>query len=219
MEPINNLHESDSDESSTLSLRDLPLHSNGEPSQTHRPFFPSPDLFDFSFPLPPATKESNTSMSDAFLHGQLLPNNSAPTPKLPPFVHRRAESLDGNDGEAHAVDYASLRRACSDPRPAAGRSKRGPFFALVPVKLPAEMEMRDMRSRQRRQGPPELVERCGRGSCWSILRALSCKAAESTTVAPLGAAGRAPGASICRGIFRRSNFCNFLPFSGRGMDI
>ncbi|XP_020697166.2 uncharacterized protein LOC110110160 [Dendrobium catenatum] len=202
MEPIKNFYESDSDESSTLSLRDLPLHSNGEASQTHRPFSPSPDLFDFSFPLPPATKESNTSMSDVFLHGQLLPKNSATTPKLPPFVHRRADSLDGNDGEAHAVDYPPLRRACSDPRPPAGRWKKGHFFALVPVKFPAEMEMRDMRTRQRRQGPPELVECCGRRSCWSILRAMSCKAAESTTVAPLVAAGRAPGASTCRGIFR-----------------
>ncbi|KAK8953060.1 hypothetical protein KSP40_PGU009265 [Platanthera guangdongensis] len=158
---------------------------------------------DFSFPIPPAAEESYAA-DKVFRHGRLLPfnvslptapENSVETGKLcqttPLNNLRRSESLDGNTrqnrSDAPSADYERLRRASSDPRPmpATGTSSKWPLFLLGSVRFPAEMEMRDIRNRQRRRcQAPAAAPTMSR---WGILRALSCKAAENTAMTPVRA--------------------------------
>ncbi|XP_010929247.1 uncharacterized protein [Elaeis guineensis] len=213
--------ESDGDDSTSLSLCDLPLadhdESDGPNSSDDCQLSPPPtDPFEF-FSGNHSAAEEMCSAEDVFLKGNLLPykappqlsptkRSDAPAPKNAPFDHRRSESLDGinrpRGGGGRAAEYPSLRRAASetDPRtpqpappppppPATPRSR--PKWYLVvfgSVRVPAAMEMKDIRNRQRQRRTTLLAE-CGgwrreegRGP-WKLLRSLSCKGVESTVVA------------------------------------
>lgn len=146
------------------------------------------DFAAFSFRPPPAAKEIYAA-DKLFHRGKLLPCKpiTPPAPfevarrkKASPLRQRRAESLDS---------YTRLRTAASPdltPEAVAGkRSKRVPCVLGV-ARLPAEMEMKDIKTRQRRLGPPPLVAEDGRRGVpyWGILQSLSCKATKSIAVAP-----------------------------------
>ncbi|PKA49456.1 hypothetical protein AXF42_Ash016645 [Apostasia shenzhenica] len=163
--------------------------SSGEVSGRPSPLS-SADPFDFSFPLPSAAKEFFPA-DDIFLHGRLLPLQRAAQPlpassemlrklKVPPLGHRRAESLDCHD-RRRGYEYQKLRRASSETR----SRPRWLLCLMGTARFPPEMEMKDMKVRQRRRNPNSpAAEKCGAGKIrWGILQSLSCKAAESTVVA------------------------------------
>lgn len=161
--------------------------------------------------------EEMCSAEDVFLKGNLLPykplppqlspgkRSDGPAPKNAPFDHRRSESLDGinrpRGSGGLATEYARLRRAASDsdpmtpqppppPQPPATPRSRPKWYLVVfgSVRVPAAMEMKDIRNRQRRRRTT-LLEECGGwrreggGGPWKLLRSLSCKGVESTVVA------------------------------------
>ncbi|KAL0903468.1 hypothetical protein M5K25_027852 [Dendrobium thyrsiflorum] len=208
---INEPNDSNGEENSHPSLSNLRLNCHGETIKPRRPFSPSPpDLIDFSFPILPSSIDTYAA-DELFYHGRLRPFNTsqlplaanrleAEQPTTPHFNHRRAESLDSRTlrtrGESQKSDHQRLRRASSDPRsrPATGTWQKWPLFVLGSVRFPAEMEMKDIRSRQRRRGPlatsEDSTENGGRKNRWRILRALSCKAAENSAISPVPATGR-----------------------------
>ncbi|KAH0461199.1 hypothetical protein IEQ34_008774 [Dendrobium chrysotoxum] len=207
---INKPNESNGKEKFHLSLSNLRLNCHGETMKPCRPFSPPPELIDFSFPIPPSSIDTYAA-DELFHHGRLRPFNTsqlplasnrleAEQPTTPHFNHRRGGSLDSRTlrprGESQKSDYQRLKRASSDPRPtpATGTWQKLPLFVLGSVRFPAEMEMKDIRSRQRRHGPPatsdESAENGGRKNRWRILRALSCKAAENSAISPVPATGR-----------------------------
>ncbi|KAI0511158.1 hypothetical protein KFK09_011783 [Dendrobium nobile] len=207
---ISKPYESNVEENFHLSLSNLRLNCQGETIKPCRPFSPPPpDLIDFSFPIPPPSTDTFAA-DELFHHGRLRPFNAyqlplagnrveAEQPTTPHFNHRRAGSLDSRTlrprGEFQKSDYQRLRRASSDPRPTpTGTWQKWPLFVLGSVRFPAEMEMKDIRSRQRRRGTPatseDSAENGGRKNRWRILRALSCKAAEHSAISPVPATGR-----------------------------
>ncbi|KAK1316803.1 hypothetical protein QJS10_CPA05g02343 [Acorus calamus] len=139
---------------------------------------------------------------DVFLRGRLLPYRPPQTteeeqPK-PTTHHGKTESFDeSNRGSAKgrflkggssssSLEYRKLRRARSErpPPPASAAKPNWYWIVFGSVKLPGEMEMRDIRSRQRRRQPPPPppLSLEGRktasgksGSGWRLLKSLSCK--------------------------------------------
>ncbi|WOL05520.1 hypothetical protein Cni_G14249 [Canna indica] len=156
---------------------------------------PNPDaLFEFSS-LPQHSSPSAMCAADDIFHmGMLLPLSAAapppppkrkatrppPAPRAPSFdqLHRRLR--DG--GQAKAGEYKRLIRSSSSTehvdvvRPRLSCR----HFVLGAVRLPATMDMREIRSRQRRRGPAAEDGDANRGSTWRLLlRSLSCKGVES----------------------------------------
>uniref|UniRef100_A0A1D1Z0T5 3-oxoacyl-[acyl-carrier-protein] synthase 3 protein 3 n=1 Tax=Anthurium amnicola TaxID=1678845 RepID=A0A1D1Z0T5_9ARAE len=105
-----------------------------------------------------------------------------------PSRHRRSESLDeyqrSRGGAASrywkgkgslSADYQRLQPVASSPRP------KWYVLAFGSVRLPAEMDMKDIRSRLRRRStsPPAGSGAAGAGvgggGAWKVLRSLSCK--------------------------------------------
>ncbi|KAG1364447.1 serine/arginine repetitive matrix protein 1-like [Cocos nucifera] len=229
--------ESDGDDSSSLSLCDLPLAdhdgSDGPNSSDDCQLSPPPtDPFEF-FSGNLSAAEEMCSAEDVFLKGNLLPykpplqlsptkRSDASAPKNAPFDHRRSESLDGinrprGDGGL-AGEYQRLRRAASEtdprtpqpppppppppPQPPATPRSRPKWYLVVfgSVRVPAAMEMKDIRNRQRRRRTTTLLAECGGWRCeggrgpWKLLRSLSCKGVESTVAAsPLNFVSRVRG--------------------------
>ncbi|KAG0470713.1 hypothetical protein HPP92_017413 [Vanilla planifolia] len=176
------------------------------------PFESSPptDPIGFTFPVPPITEENNFADRNVFFRGDFLTwkSSSVPPPpaeaqranlgkpKIRSFSHRRADSLDWRDHrvrvEAQTIDYHRLRRASSDARqaPAKGLWQKWPLLVLGSMRLPAEMEMNDIRNRLKHRAPAaELTAPGWWKSRWGILRVLSCKAAENTVTTQIGAPG------------------------------
>ncbi|KAH0466230.1 hypothetical protein IEQ34_006333 [Dendrobium chrysotoxum] len=161
------------------------------------------DFTSFSFRPTPAVKEIYAA-DKLFHRGKLLPCKPITPPppsgagqrkKISSLRLRLAESPNSPDRwryrEADAGEYRRLRMASPDLTPEAvggKQSKRLPCMLGV-VRLPVEMEMKDIKTRQRRLGqPPQAAENGRRGFLyWGILQSLSCKAAESTAVAPVNA--------------------------------
>ncbi|KAK8953981.1 hypothetical protein KSP39_PZI001661 [Platanthera zijinensis] len=186
----------------------------------------SPSTKDFSFRLPPAV-EGIVHDAKLFHHAGLLPSKPAmrrppptaavpPIPKVPPLSPRQVESLCSNvpgrrrGSEGHACAYERLRRASSDStttsEAAARKRPRRLLCVLGVARFPAEMEMKDMKSRQRRLGPLEfMADRVRPRIPWFILHSLSCRAAECTAVSPLPAASGRPhvisASPLCTGRF------------------
>ncbi|KAG0479891.1 hypothetical protein HPP92_010512 [Vanilla planifolia] len=169
-----------------------PLEFDGSSS------FSKPDIFDFSFKVPQAAEEMYAA-DEIFLHGQLLPFNpsvqrpstaKAKRAKLQTLSHRRAESLNSLDHrrreDAWAAEYERLRRAGSDTRAVVGAERRPRWliFVLGAVRFPAEMEMKEIKTRQRRREAPAVsaAGHCWRRIRWGILHSLSCRAADSIAV-------------------------------------
>ncbi|KAG0471996.1 hypothetical protein HPP92_016542 [Vanilla planifolia] len=134
----------------------------------------TPDLFDFTFRLPPAN-DVIYSDEDIFLpfdptHKKKA-NSISERPKIRDLRHQRAELLDWNNrrqrNEACAADYERL--------------KSSPSF-------PAEMEMKEIKTRQRRRRSTAVKTKSRRHS-WGILQSLSCWAEDSVAVASLSSAG------------------------------
>ncbi|KAI0518797.1 hypothetical protein KFK09_006233 [Dendrobium nobile] len=161
------------------------------------------DFTGFSFPPTPAVTEIYAA-DKLFHRGKLLPCKPITPPppsgagqrkKISPLRLSLAESPDSPDRwryrEAGAGEYRRLRMASPDLTPEAvggKQSKRLPCMLGV-VRFPLEMEMKDIKTRQRRLGQPPLAAEKGRRGVlyWGILQSLSCKAAESTAVAPVNA--------------------------------
>ncbi|KAL0922101.1 hypothetical protein M5K25_006063 [Dendrobium thyrsiflorum] len=170
------------------------------------------DFIGFSFQPPPAVKEIYAA-DKLFLRGNLLPCEiiTQPPPsgagqrkKISPLRLRQAESPDSPDRrryrEAGAGEYIRLRTASPDLTPEAvgGKLSKRPPCMLGVVRVPAEMEMKDIKTRQRRLGPPPLTAGNGRRGVpyWGILQSLSCKATESIAVVPVSAARESEQTSI-----------------------
>ncbi|PKU78978.1 uncharacterized protein LOC114579656 [Dendrobium catenatum] len=207
---ISKPYESNVEENFHLSLSNLWLNCQGETIKPCRPFSPPPDLIDFSFPILPSSTDTYAA-DELFLHGRLRPFKASQLPlaanileveqpTTPHFNHRRGGSLDSRTlrprVESQKSDYQRLRRASSDPRPTPGTGtwQKWPLFVLGSVRFPAEMEMKDIRNRQRRRGTPatldDSAENGRQKNRWRILRALSCKAAEHSAISPVPATGR-----------------------------
>lgn len=203
-------HEFCDEENSIVPLSYLRVSFHEESKKPGPLFSPPHDLIDFSFPVPTSSNDTYAA-DELFHHGFLLPiNNSQPPPPVnrveaekptvPQFHHRRAGSLNGGAyrprSETQTYDYQRLRRASSDPSPApaAGTWQKWHLLVFGSIRFPAEMEMKDIRNRQRRRGllamAEDITDNSGRKSRWRILRALSCKAAESSAISPFPATGR-----------------------------
>lgn len=119
-----------------------------------------------------------------------LGTSTPPTPKeigrrrhRPPPDTSPAGPVDGNAGLTKP-EYRRLRRASSKRPDAKARPTHlHPPCVLGPSRVPATMELSDIRSRQRRPAG-EASSRVG----WMVLRSLSCNGIESAAVAtaPLG---------------------------------
>ncbi|KAK1291449.1 hypothetical protein QJS10_CPB17g00053 [Acorus calamus] len=138
---------------------------------------------------------------DIFLRGRLLPYRPPQTteeePPKPTAHHGKTESFDesnrgcakgrflkGGSSSSSSLEYRKLQRARSErpPPPASAAKPNWYWIVFGSVKLPGEMEMRDIRSRQRRRQPPPPLSSEGRkaasvksGSGWRLLKSLSCK--------------------------------------------
>ncbi|XP_008811315.2 formin-like protein 20 [Phoenix dactylifera] len=201
---------------------------SSDDSQLSPPPPPPTDPFEF-FPGDHSAVEEMCSADDVFHQGQLLPykppppqpspakTSDATAPKIAPFDHRRSESLNRinrprGGGAGLAAEYRRLRRAASDSDsrtplppptqpPARPRSRRPKWYLVVfgSVRVPAAMEMKDIRNRQRRQRSLSLAECGGLGyeggrGPWKLLQSLSCNGAESAVVStPLNVVSHVPG--------------------------
>ncbi|KAG1326417.1 serine/arginine repetitive matrix protein 1-like [Cocos nucifera] len=211
--------ESDGEDSASLSLSlcDVALDghdgSDGTISSDDGQLCPPPptDTFEF-FSGDLSTAEEMCSADDVFHQGQLLPykplppqpspakTSDAPAPQIAPFDHRRSESLDRinrpRGGARLPGKYRRLRRVVSDsdprtPLPPPTPRQRPKWYLVVfgPVRVPAAMEMKDIRNRQRRRRSPSLAEGGrlgyeGGSRPWKLLQSLSCKGTESAVVSP-----------------------------------
>lgn len=190
---------------------------DGTISSDDRQLSPPPtDTFEF-FSGDYSAAEEMCSADDVFHQGQLLPYKPTPpqpspakmtdasAPKISPLDHRRSESLDGinrpRGGVGLVAKYRRLRRAASDPdprsplppptQPPATPRSRPKWYLVVfgLVRVPAAMEMKDIRNRQRRPRSTALAEGSGlgyerRGRPWKLLQSLSCQGAQSDVVSP-----------------------------------
>ncbi|KAG0471999.1 hypothetical protein HPP92_016545 [Vanilla planifolia] len=157
----------------------------------------TPDLFDFTFRLPPAN-DVIYSDEDIFLpfdptHKKKA-NSISERPKIRDLRHQRAELLDWNNrrqrNEACAADYERLKSSPSCTKTVFGGGSRPMWLMCVigAVRFPAEMEMKEIKTRQRRRRSTAVKTKSRRHS-WGILQSLSCWAADSVAVASLSSAG------------------------------
>ncbi|XP_008781936.1 uncharacterized protein LOC103701592 [Phoenix dactylifera] len=155
---------------------------------------PRTDLFEFFFHGPRSPVEMCTA-DDVFLQGKLLPFGAAPPrpPKKDEIYKPRSLPRDQWQQEA-ATGYRRLRKAPESdlrvpPPPQTPRTRsRWYLFVLGSVRVPAAMEIKDIRSRQRRRCPAGVPEDSGRWSrqgskSWKLLRSLSCNGVESAVAA------------------------------------
>lgn len=172
----------------------------------------SPETDHFKFFHDPCFPAQMCAADDVFLQGKLLPFGTLPGPspkkdkiydprRHHPREQRKLETAEGFNlpggiwGGAMTPEYRRLRKAPeSDTKVLPPRSRpRWYLCVLGTVRVPAAMEMRDIRSRQRRRSSPatEAADDSGRWSfegskSWKLLRSLSCKGLESAVaVAPL----------------------------------
>ncbi|KAG1326924.1 putative serine/arginine repetitive matrix protein 1-like [Cocos nucifera] len=134
---------------------------------------------------------------DVFLQGKLLPFGEAPPrpPKKDDIYNPRSLPRDQWRPET-TTEYQRLRKAPESdvrvpppPQPPRSRS-RWYLFVLGSVRVPATMEMKDIRRRQRRRSPAAIPEDSGRWSferskSWKLLRSLSCTGMSAVAAAPL----------------------------------
>ncbi|URD92467.1 hypothetical protein MUK42_00208 [Musa troglodytarum] len=175
-----------SDSHDSLSFRYIPIAvregpSGPEPSPVHRALSSSPDAFEF-FTL--ATDMCYAD--DVFLEGKLLSSHPRTPPRRTlPLVHRRSESLDesrqprGPAGKRHRQGRAA---SDLDPPSAMKPLPKWYLFVLAPKRMPAAMEMEDIRNRQTRRRSPPTSTGCKsmeRRGPWKLLRSLSCTGAHS----------------------------------------
>lgn len=154
------------------------------------------DLFEFCCT---AAMPDMCAADDVITGGKLLPLWIPPPPPQPQKAqapdHRRSNSLgDPPHGcwggkSTSGGEYRKLRRvpdpehketAPDHPRP------RPRWYVLVfgSVRVPAAMELKEMRVRQRRRSaPPVAAKDSGERGPWRLLRSLSCKGMETTIIA------------------------------------
>ncbi|XP_010928659.1 uncharacterized protein [Elaeis guineensis] len=167
-----------------------------------------PETDHFKFFYDPCSPAEMCAADDVFFQGKLLPFGSPPAPapkkdkiynpRSQPREQRWPETVDGFNrprglwGGANTPEYQRLRKAPeSDAKVLPPRSRPRWYLCVIgTVRLPAAMEMRDIRSRQRRRSTPvsEAAEHSGRWSfegskSWKLLRSLSCKGVESAVAA------------------------------------
>ncbi|XP_068653412.1 uncharacterized protein [Aristolochia californica] len=202
--------ESDADEA--LSLCDLPIKDGG--SEDRREPSPDKDMFEFFSDV----SAEMCAAEDVFLRGTIVPNsyrapskeekkNTNHASKRGSSTHQRSYSLDTLFQEPRSGshrNYRKLQRASSAESPKVGSgkclrvssSRRHKWHLLTfgLIRPPAEMEMEDIRNRQRRLNPSPLFPSGDPGSVaggreegnknsWRLLRALSCKGQEAIAVA------------------------------------
>ncbi|KAG9455857.1 hypothetical protein H6P81_000365 [Aristolochia fimbriata] len=201
-----------------LSLCDLPI-KDGEKEEDPREPSPDQDMFEFFSDV----STEMCAAEDVFLSGTILPNSyRAPSKedeekkkpnnsscKRGSCTHHRSYSLDALYQEPRSnsrSNYRKLQRASSAESPKVGSGKcfrlsssrrqhKWHLLTFGLIKPPAEMEMEDIRNRQRRLNRsllfPSLDSAAsvaggreeGNKNSWRLLRALSCKGQEAIAVA------------------------------------
>ncbi|KAK1322651.1 hypothetical protein QJS10_CPA02g01481 [Acorus calamus] len=123
---------------------------------------------------------------DIFFCGKLLtcrPNqaNEEQTRRPKPTHRRKLESFDEFNGGTTIREYLKGSESRRLQRTTSQRPKPK-WYVIVfgSVKVPGEMEMRDIRSRQMRRQPPPPQQPLKTasvkgGSAWRLLKSLSCK--------------------------------------------
>ncbi|XP_073005250.1 uncharacterized protein [Typha latifolia] len=194
----------DGENFSSLSFRFLPVGEQNWSIGWDSPTFG----FSFSDGLPGTEM---CSADEVFLGGKLLPfrpRHQPPSPlkrrethkaKSHLLDHQRSESLDEIIRKSARGGLAAWSlRAASDsvsrivPPPAAEARPRPKWYVVAfgSVRIPAEVELKDIRNRQKRRKPSHgHGARQGVKGPWNLLRSLSCKGVECSVAAaptPLG---------------------------------
>ncbi|KAJ0984214.1 hypothetical protein J5N97_002570 [Dioscorea zingiberensis] len=126
----------------------------------------------FEFYFDARSAAGSCAADDVFLAGKLLPFR----PPASPQTTRRLEQpitrlFDGK----FTASYQKLRK--TSPTPSTAKTQpTWRILAFAPGSAPAKMEMREIRSRQRRRGSPPPTEMTP--GPWKLLQSLSCKAVE-----------------------------------------
>lgn len=171
----------------------LPRRSSSEPQEF------------FEFLHAGGEKHAVSSAEDIIFRGRLVPFRELPPPpgNSFPSLRRRSESLSAiQSGSAYSaaeavvmrasrsLDYQRLRRcdgasaadkASPSPKKPPARLRWPAMLMFGAVKVPAEMELGDIKSRQARRRNSSAAVASG-GASWRLLKALSCKDHASVAV-------------------------------------
>ncbi|KAK1275428.1 hypothetical protein QJS04_geneDACA003999 [Acorus gramineus] len=122
---------------------------------------------------------------DIFFCGKLLPlrpnqANEEQTRRPKPTHRRKLESFDEFNGGTTIREYLKGSSESRRLQRTTSQRPKPKWYVIVfgSVKVPGEMEMSDIRSRQMRRKPvppPLKTASVNRGSAWRLLQSLSCK--------------------------------------------